>query len=89
MNISFSSVHHVYLAEILNNYVYMWCVRASSSQGVTVQSEPVLHGAGGASQLLADYERTIDTLRQTVAEQTVRISALEQKLGDPDELIAR
>jgi len=47
-------------------------------------SEPVLPRA---SQL--EYERIIDSLRQTVAEQTARISALEQKLGDPEELLAR
>jgi len=47
-------------------------------------SEPVLPRA---SQV--DYERTINALQQTVAEQNVRIAALEQKLGDPDELLAR
>ena len=47
-------------------------------------SEPVLPRA---SQM--EYERTIISLQQTIAEQTVRIAALEQKLGDPEELVAR
>jgi len=47
-------------------------------------SEPVLPRA---SQL--DSERTISTLQQTIAEQNARIAAFEQKLGDPDELLAR
>jgi len=51
---------------------------------LAAMSEPVLPGA-----LQGEYERTISALQRTVAEQNVRIAALEQKLGDPDELLAR
>jgi len=51
---------------------------------LAASSEPVLPRA---SQL--DYERTVGSLRQTVADQNARIAALEQKLGDLDELVAR
>jgi len=51
---------------------------------LAASSEPVLPRV---SQL--DYETTINKLQQTVAEQNVRIAALEQKLADHDELLAR
>ena len=50
----------------------------------TAMSEPVLPRG---SEL--EYERIVDSLRQTVAEQAARISALEQKLGDTEDLVAR
>jgi len=52
---------------------------------LAASSEPVLPPRG--SQL--DYERVIVSLQQTVVDQNVRIAALEQKIGDTDELLAR
>jgi len=54
---------------------------------MAASSEPVLPPHGGRLQY--EQAQTISSLQQTVAELSVRIAALEQKLGDPDELIAR
>ena len=68
---------------------------ASSWSGLPVMSPSIKSPLAALSEpvqsraLQMDYERTISTLQQTIAEQNARIATLEQKLGDPDELVAR
>jgi len=56
---------------------------------LAASSEPVLRPSTLRPSTQIEYETTISSLQQTIADQNARIAALELKLGDVDELVAR
>ena len=79
-----------------SGWVTQGALTSSSWWGLPVMSPRIKPAPGALSEPVlprgsrpVEYEGIIDTLQRTIAEQTARISALEQKLGDPEELLAR